>query len=129
MIARFIIWIIQKIYTRKLRKAFGSERLVAVHGLLNNYSCMEQHKKTKNRATYIKEFKSIGIISEEFLNELIEIHSSMSSHLHITDEVYLAIIFIRTCLKDSFDLRKPDNQKTLDKLVSDLDYLVFNYKL
>tara|TARA_R110000765_G_scaffold409013_1_gene507046 strand:- start:99 stop:491 length:393 start_codon:yes stop_codon:yes gene_type:complete len=130
MLGKFIIWIIQKIYVGKVRRLFNKDRIIAVQGLLKNYnSTYHLHESKKNRATYLKEFKKLGILTEDFENEVKKVLNSISTHTNIHNDVYLLLIFIRTCRKDTYDLRKTQSKEHFDEMISNVDYLVFNYKL
>jgi hypothetical protein len=130
MLIRIIVWIIQTILIRKLRKVFGKDNLVAIKSLLNNYSCTENSMLThkRNRPTYIKEFRKIGLNEDEFISELYKLEKK-SKYLTICEDIYLATLFIKRCLVENLDMRIKKNQELFDETISHLDYLVFNYKL
>lgn len=130
MLAKFIIWIIQKIYISRIRKLIGKDRIIAVQGLLSNFTSTENVPNSqRNRRTYLKEFKKLGILTEDFENDVKKVLKSISSHTNIHNDVYLLLIFVRTCRKDNYDLRKTQSKENFDEMVSNVDYLVFNYKL
>lgn len=132
MLAKFTIWIIQKILIGKLRRTFGKDNLVAIKGLLNNYSSVEYNRPThnRNRPTYVKEFKKI-FNNEEFLKSIKKL-MNQSQYLTVCEDIYLASIFINRLIIDEdnvVDFRKKKYQNLFDETISHLDYLVFNYKL
>ena len=130
MIGKFIIWILQKIYIRRIRKLFGKQRIVAVRGLLANYATTENKEEAyKNRALYVKELKSLDIITEEFATETLKVMNSISSHMSIHNEVYLLHLLVVTSLRDSFDMRQTKHKENFDEMMSNLDYLIFNFKI
>ena len=130
MLAKFIIWIIQKIYIGRIRKLIGKDRIIAVKGLLSNFASTENVPDSqRNRRTYLKEFKKLDILTEDFENDVKKVLKSISSHTSIHNDVYLLLLFIRTCRKDTYDLRKTQSKEHFDEMISNVDYLVFNYKL